>query len=173
MLRQVPATPKCGYRCTPLPHSISVHIHVHTKSAYSQTCMCRRCGTVSPAAHSQHCDVVQGCTFTDNSPDSFPVLLADNREVADSKGVFYSDPQLSGVQVCGYEGPDQYSRAPPCTMSDPLALQEAGTQFLNASSPWFVNVQQVSPSVMLVTGEPHDSQVLFAVCLPTREGSPK
>lgn len=87
---------------------------------------------------------LQGCTFLGNTPvDTFPTLLADNRE-ASTKGVFYSDDDSAAdsAGVCGYEGADQYSTVPACESSSPKGLATAG-EFLNISSVWFVEVQEV------------------------------
>ena len=69
---------------------------------------------------------------------------ADNR-VADvgDEAVFYSDSPSHSV--CTYEGDDVSSTPPPCVDSSPLALEEAGSDFLTAMEAWFVEVQQVRP----------------------------
>lgn len=88
---------------------------------------------------------VQATTFSGNSPDSAPVLLEDNRETDGSRGVFYSDDLSSDVEVCTYEGPDQYSTAPPCeegSAVDSLGPEDSG-RLLNTSSLWFQNTLQV------------------------------
>ena len=76
---------------------------------------------------------LQGCSFSDNSPSTLPVLLADNRAGDRNKGLFFSDD--AAVLVCSYEGPMKGQPLPPCVYSAPAALGSAGdgNQFLDAS----------------------------------------
>ena len=88
---------------------------------------------------------LEGCTFSNNTPSTLPTLLADNRgaEVGD-EALFYSDSP--SPSVCTYEGVDESSTPLPCVDSSPLALDEAGADFLTPTDAWFVEVQQVRPS---------------------------
>ena len=87
---------------------------------------------------------LEGCTISNNTPSTLPTLLADNREAdVRNEAVFYSDS--SSPSVCMYEG-DDTSSTPPCVDSSPLALDEAGADFLTPTDAWFVEVQQVRPS---------------------------
>ena len=86
---------------------------------------------------------LEGCTFSNNTPSTLPTFLADNRET-DKEAVFYSDS--ASPSVCTYEGDDAFSTPPQCVDSSPLALDEAGADFLTPTDAWFVEVQQVRPS---------------------------
>ena len=88
---------------------------------------------------------LEGCTFSNNTPSTLPTLLADNREAdVGNLALFYSDSP--SPSVCTYEGDDWESTPPPCVDSSPLALEEAGSDFLATTTAWFVEVQQVRPS---------------------------
>lgn len=66
---------------------------------------------------------LQGCSFSDNSPSTLPVLLADNRAGDRSKGLSFSDDALL---VCSYEGPMKGQPLPPRVYSAPAALGSSG-----------------------------------------------
>ena len=85
---------------------------------------------------------LEGCTFSNNTPSTLPTFLADNRQT-DKEAVFYSDS--ASPSVCTYEGDDAFSTPPQCVDSSPLALDEAGADFLTPTDAWFVEVQQVRP----------------------------
>ena len=86
---------------------------------------------------------LEGCTFSNNTPSTLPTFLADNNWPDVGGAVFYSDSP--SPSVCTYEGDGSSSTPPPCVDSSPLALDEAGADFLTPADAWFVEVQQVRP----------------------------
>ena len=98
---------------------------------------------------------LEGCTFSNNTPSTLPTLLADNRgAVVGNEALFYSDSP--SPSVCTYEGDDETSTPPPCVDSSPLALDEAGADFLTPTDAWFVEVQQVRPCLLYTSPSPRD-----------------
>ena len=109
---------------------------------------------------------LEGCTFSNNTPSTLPTLLADNRNFDDygegKEAVFFSDS--SSPSVCTYEGDDDYSTPPPCVDSSPLALEEAGSDFLNTTNEWSLEVQEVRPccaSLRKAFGVAHASSIAY------------
>lgn len=90
---------------------------------------------------------LEGCTFNGTTPDTLPVLLADNRDDEVMRGMFYSDTPTP--QVCVYEGPDDASVPPVCDIISPSGLRDQGAMFINATSPWLQQVKQVRISGMV------------------------
>lgn len=84
---------------------------------------------------------LEGCTFSSNSPTTMPTLLADFREAATDVVVFYSNS--ASPPVCTYKGPDFPSPLPPCEISSPLSLAQAGSRFLTASDAFLLEAQEV------------------------------
>lgn len=84
---------------------------------------------------------LEGCTFSGNTPETLPALLADNRDDEVSTGMFYSDSPTP--QICVYEGPDDASVPPPCATSSPGGLGAAGDVFLQGTHQWLQQVKQV------------------------------
>jgi hypothetical protein len=91
--------------------------------------------------------VLEGCTLSNNNVLDLPMLLDDNRGAVTIKGLFYSDQP--DPAVCSYDGPGGRSIPPECQTSTPQPLQDAPIAS-NASSPWFVQVQQIRPPRSLV-----------------------
>lgn len=88
---------------------------------------------------------IQQCIFGGNSPISLPTLLADDRgavvsTMSQTEAVFYGDP--TAPAVCTYTGATD-TLATDCDKSRPEPLSAAGSRFLTASDPWFLEVQQV------------------------------
>lgn len=89
---------------------------------------------------------LQAVTFLGNdlqlndSSSNAPQIIADNRQEDTYRAVFYSDNTASSV--CVYEGPSWSTPPPECGFqaTEPLS---AASGFLNASSPWFLEVQEV------------------------------
>lgn len=85
---------------------------------------------------------LEGCTFSNNTPSTLPILLADNRAEDFVEGVFYSDSTFPSV--CAYEGPVWPSPPPPCVTTSPKQLELADTVgFLNTSNAWLLKVHEV------------------------------
>lgn len=82
---------------------------------------------------------LQGCTF-DNTLNSVPTLLRDKRDKV-AVVEFYSDSPTP--EVCTYEGADESAEPPPCIITPPLPLEQAGNEFLTLANPWLVETQLV------------------------------
>lgn len=88
---------------------------------------------------------LEQCGFESNAPvnesAAIRTLLADHRQQENSWPHFYSDS--SSPAVCNYFGADSSSVAPPCEMTEPRPLLEAGSGFLDPSNVWLQQVKQV------------------------------
>lgn len=81
---------------------------------------------------------LQGVSFRQTSPISFPNLLADNRD-DHGEAVFYSNSSIP--QVCVYEGSEE--ETPSCRFESAQSLTSASPDFISASSNFLVLTQQV------------------------------
>ena len=107
---------------------------------------------------------LQGCTFHGNTPDSLPVLLADNRDDETTTGRFYSESPTP--QLCVYEGPDDTSVPPPCEFRTPASLGAADDVFLDGESVWLQQVKQVRESALLSVISPPRPAIVVLLLLP-------
>lgn len=84
---------------------------------------------------------LQGCSFTGNTPETIPTLLADSR-VQSADAVFYGDSASTGIPSCisQEDGEDD------CDTGNVRGLQYSGDEFLSANNCWLVDVQKVRPS---------------------------
>ena len=93
---------------------------------------------------------LEGCTFTNNTLNALPTLLAENRGApANATAAFFSDAEEPAV--CVFEGPDLATGLPACVTTPARLLEEAGDGFLTNDTDWFEDVQQVRCIVRSLT----------------------
>ena len=92
---------------------------------------------------------LDGCTFTNNTLNALPTLLAENRgALANATAAFFSDAEEP--DVCVFEGPDLATGVPDCVNSAPLPLDEAGDGFLSDDDEWLEETQLVRSQLACV-----------------------
>ena len=85
---------------------------------------------------------LEGCTFENNTLNTLPTLLAENRGApANATAAFFGDAATPAV--CAFEGADLSTGVPACVDSPAQPLADAGEGFLTNDTDWLGEVQKV------------------------------
>ena len=112
---------------------------------------------------------LEGCTFENNTLNTLPTLLAENRGApANATAAFFGDAATPAV--CAFEGPDLSTGVPACVDSPAQPLADAGDGFLSREDEWLGDVQGVSSNRKTFACMHAAAMLIGTACMTARGG---